>query len=67
MLIVLWGSPEEIAGPFVVGLWVSLSLALCFSSDFYKTLCGQEGRVEFIKILKGKGRAMLNIAFQRLL
>lgn len=30
-------------------------------------LRGQEGRVEFIKILKGKGRAVLNIALQRLL
>jgi len=44
-----------------------LSSALCFSSDSCKTLCGQEGRVEFIKILKGKGRAVLNIASQRLL
>lgn len=67
MLIALWGSPEEIAELFVAGCWVSLSSALCFSSDFCKMLRGQEGRVEFIKILKGKGRAVLNIALQRLL
>lgn len=67
MLIALWESPEEIAELFVEECWVSLSSALCFSSDFCKMLCGQEGRVEFIKILKGKGRAVLNIILQRLL
>lgn len=67
MLIALWGSPEEIAEPFVAGRQVLLSSALCFSSDFYKMPHGQEGRVEFIKILKGKGRAELNIESQRLL
>lgn len=66
MLIALWGSPEEIAELFVEECWVSLSSALCFSSDFCKRLCGQEGRVEFIKILKGKGRAVLNTILQRL-
>lgn len=63
MLITLWGSPEEVAEPFVVGcprLFVSPLISV-------RWLRGQEGRVEFIKILKGKGRAVLNIASQRLL
>lgn len=66
MLIALWGSPEEFAELFVAGCWVSLSSALCFLSDFCNTLCGQEERVEFIKILKGKRRALLNSASQRM-
>lgn len=45
---------------------VSLSSTLCFLSDFCNTLCGQEEKVEFINILKGKGRALLNIASQRM-
>lgn len=67
MLIALWGSPEEFAELFVAGCRVSLSSALCFLSDFCSTMCRQEERVESIKILKGKGRALLNIASQRLL
>lgn len=66
MLIALWGSPEEFAELFVVGYRVSLSSALSFLSDFCSTLCRQEEKAEVIKILKGKGRALLTIASQRM-
>lgn len=67
MLIVLWGSLEEITETFVAGRQVLLSLALCFSTDFWKMPGGQGGRVEFITILKGRRRAELNFETQRAL